>query len=111
MNETEDLEMQPQRPTRVNFKESGSEKQEDEKEVDEELPVVCRHGATDQQRREDLENAIAWLRKELQAMRSQDRSLAKQLIGLRTKIQTILKGENDESFDSDEVDQVDSRTA
>ena len=107
----------PSRPAertgRVTFKETANDiASQGEDEVSDEVPIVCRHGATDQQRREDLENAIAWLRKELQAMRSQDRTLAKQLIGLRSKIQEIMKGEGDadESGDLDATDGVDTRT-
>lgn len=58
-------------------------------------PRICAEGASDEERRRYLETALSWLKNELREMRSQDRSLAKQLIGLRTKIQTIVQGEDD----------------
>ena len=54
-------------------------------------PNICRNGASNKERYAYLEAALHWLKDELQQMRSQDRSLAKQLIGLRAKIQNIMQ--------------------
>ena len=58
-------------------------------------PRVCGEGASDEERCRYLESALSWLKDELREMRSQDRSLAKQLIGLRSKIQNIVQGDED----------------
>ena len=58
-------------------------------------PSICEKGASDEERRKYLESALSWLKDELREMKSQDRSLAKQLIGLRTKIQDIMQGNDD----------------
>lgn len=57
-------------------------------------PSICAEGASNEERCRYLEDALCWLKEELRAMRSQDRSLAKQLIGLRTKIQNIVQNED-----------------
>ena len=64
-------------------------------------PVICREGASDKERCQYLEAALIWLKDELREMRCQDRSLAKQLIGLRTKIQSIVQGGEDDFYASD----------
>ena len=64
-------------------------------------PNACREGASDKERCQYLEAALMWLKDELREMRCQDRSLAKQLIGLRTKIQNIMQGSDDEFYASD----------
>lgn len=61
-------------------------------------PSICEKGASDEERRGYLESALSWLKDELREMKSQDRSLAKQLIGLRTKIQDIVQGNDDYTF-------------
>ena len=73
-------------------------------------PILCRHGVSDAERKADLENALGWLRKELQDMKTQDRVLAKQLIGLRAKIQHMVKNAmfEDMGYDSDEDSDQDS---
>lgn len=73
------------------------------------VPVIrCRgSGVTDAERQADFENALDWLRKELKAMQTQDRVLAKQLIGLRSKIQNITK-ESEEYFNEHELEITES---
>ena len=66
-----------------------------------EPPNVCREGASDKERCQYLEAALLWLKDELREMRCQDRSLAKQLIGLRTKIQNIMQGGEEDFYASD----------
>lgn len=67
-------------------------------------------GVSDAERQADFENALEWLRRELQAMQTQDRVLAKQLIGLRSKIQNITK-ESEEYFNDHEMDTTDNTEA
>ena len=64
-------------------------------------PNVCGEGASDKERCQYLEAALLWLKDELREMRCQDRSLAKQLIGLRTKIQNIMQGGDEDFYSSD----------
>ena len=66
-------------------------------------PNVCGEGASDKERCQYLEAALLWLKDELREMRCQDRSLAKQLIGLRTKIQNIMQGGDEEDFYSSDT--------
>ena len=76
------------------------------------VPVIRGRGSgvSDAERQADFENALDWLRRELQAMQTQDRVLAKQLIGLRSKIQNITK-ESEEYFNDHEMDTTDSTEA
>lgn len=73
------------------------------------VPVIRSRGSgvSDAERQADFENALDWLRKELKAMQTQDRVLAKQLIGLRSKIQNISK-ESEEYFNDNDMDTTDS---
>ena len=66
-----------------------------------EPPNVCQEGASNKERYQYLEAALLWLKDELREMRCQDRSLAKQLIGLRTKIQNIMQGGDDDFYASE----------
>lgn len=51
----------------------------------------------------DIENGLRWIRKELSAMREQDRVLTKQLIGMRSKVNEISQMvEADENANEDE---------
>lgn len=76
------------------------------------VPVIRSRGSgvSEAERQADFENALDWLRRELQAMQTQDRVLAKQLIGLRSKIQNITK-ESEEYFNDHEMDTTDSTEA
>lgn len=64
-------------------------------------PSVCGKGASNKERCQYLQAAVMWLKVELREMRCQDRSLAKQLIGLRTKIQNIMQRSEDDFYASD----------
>ena len=49
----------------------------------------------------DLQNAIMWLRKELQEMKLQDKNLARQMINLRTRIKNMMKVDETDVNESD----------
>ena len=56
------------------------------------FPVIQRDGASMAEREVDLQNAIMWLRRELQEMQLQDKNLARQMIYL--KLTTVKKFES-----------------
>lgn len=72
------------------------------------IPVIQREGATIAERQVDLQNAIAWLRSELQEMQLQDRDLARQMIALRKRIKNMAKVDGDELNDSGITESFDS---
>lgn len=116
VNETDDAKLEQQR--RVNFSDEldsreffhedivGGDKRASEKSN--KIPVIQREGATIAERQVDLQNAIAWLRRELQAMQSQDRDLARQMIALRKRIKNMAKMDGDEMNDSGITESFDS---
>jgi len=53
------------------------------------FPDVKRKNMTAEERTRDIEIGLTWIRRELNEMRAQDRSLTKELIGLRSKVQEI----------------------
>lgn len=116
VNETDDAKLEQQR--RVNFNDEldsreffredvvGGDKRASEK--GNKIPVIQREGATIAERRVDLQNAIAWLRRELQEMQLQDRELARQMIALRKRIKNMTKVDGDEMNDSGITESFDS---
>lgn len=65
------------------------------------VPVIQRDGASMTERELDLQNAIMWLRKELQEMKLQDKNLARQMINLRTRIKNMMKVDETDVNESD----------
>lgn len=65
------------------------------------VPVIPRDGASMTEREVDLQNAIMWLRKELQEMKLQDKNLARQMINLRTRIKNMMKVDETDVNESD----------
>ena len=117
LNETDDAKLEQQR--RVNFIEEpetreflndsviNSEKVGSEKGS--KVPVIQREGATIAERQVDLQNAITWLRKELQELQLQDKNLARQLIALRQRIKNMTRVEGDDILnDSEATESFDS---
>lgn len=116
VNETDDAKLEQQR--RVNFSDEldsreffhedivGGDKCASEKSN--KIPVIQREGATIAERQVDLQNAIAWLRRELQEMQSQDRDLARQMIALRKRIKNMAKMDGDEMNDLGITESFDS---
>ena len=117
LNETDDAKLEQQR--RVNFIEEpetreflndsviNSEKVGSEKGS--KVPVIQREGATIAERQVDLQNAITWVRKELQELQLQDKNLARQLIALRQRIKNMTRVEGDDILnDSEATESFDS---
>lgn len=117
LNETDDAKLEQQR--RVNFIEEpetreflndsviNSEKVGREKGS--KVPVIQREGATIAERQVDLQNAITWVRKELQELQLQDKNLARQLIALRQRIKNMTRVEGDDILnDSEATESFDS---
>lgn len=117
LNETDDAKLEQQR--RVNFIEepetreflndsvTNSEKVGSEKGS--KVPVIQREGATIAERQVDLQNAITWVRKELQELQLQDKNLARQLIALRQRIKNMTRVEGDDILnDSEATESFDS---
>lgn len=117
LNETDDAKLEQQR--RVNFIEEpetreflndsvmNSEKVGGEKGS--KVPVIQREGATIAERQVDLQNAITWVRKELQELQLQDKNLARQLIALRQRIKNMTRVEGDDILnDSEATESFDS---
>lgn len=114
VNETDDAKLE----RRVNFNDEldtreffhedmvGGDKCGSEKSN--KIPVIQREGATIAERQVDLQNAIAWLRRELQEMQLQDRDLARQMIALRKMIKNMAKVDGDELNDSGITESFDS---
>jgi len=110
-NATDDFKLEQQR--RVNF----NDEPESRKFMNEDLisggktnkiPVIQREGATMAERETDLQNAIVWLRRELQEMQLQDKNLARQMIGLRARIKNMMKLEENDVNESDTTESFES---
>lgn len=117
LNETDDAKLEQQR--RVNFSDdkesreflSGDVVSGDKRgsEKGNKIPVIQREGATIAERQVDLQNAIAWVRKELQELQLQDKNLARQLIALRQRIKNMMKVDGDDILnDSETTESFDS---
>ena len=86
----------------INSEKVGSEKGS-------KVPVIQREGATIAERQVDLQNAITWVRKELQELQLQDKNLARQLIALRQRIKNMTRVEGDDILnDSEATESFDS---
>ena len=97
-NATDDFKIEQQ--NRVNFNDEPESRRINKDLVEggkaNRIPVIQREGATMAEREVDLQNAIIWLRRELQEMQLQDKNLARQMIYLRAKIKNMMKvDEND----------------
>ena len=106
INETDDFKLEQQR--RVNFHDEPETRQfygEDlvgaAKAKGSKVPVIQREGATIAERQVDLQNAIIWLRRELQEMQLQDKNLARQMIKLRARIKNMMKIDESDVSESD----------
>lgn len=116
VNETDDTKLEQQR--RVNFNDepesreffSGDLVGEDKRASDKsnKIPVIQRKGATIAERQVDLQNAIVWLRRELQEMQLQDKNLARQMIDLRKRIKNMMKVDGDDMNDLETTESFDS---
>lgn len=117
LNETDDTKLEQQR--RVNFNEEPESREffnedmvgGDSKHASEKsnkIPVIQREGATIAERQVDLQNAIVWLRRELQEMQLQDKNLARQMIALRKRIKNMMKVDGDDINDLDTTESFDS---
>lgn len=116
INETDDSKLEQQR--RVNFNDEpesreffsgdmvGADNRGSEKSN--KIPVIQREGATIAERQVDLQNAIVWLRRELQEMQLQDKNLARQMIALRKRIKNMMKVDGDDLNDLDTTESFDS---
>ena len=103
-NETDDFKLEQQR--RVNFNREPETRQFTSKELvgggkTNKIPVIKREGATMAEREIDLQNAIVWLRRELQEMQLQDKNLARQMIYLRARIKNMMKLDESDVNESD----------
>ena len=117
INETDDTKLEQQQ-RRVNFNDEpesreffsgdmvGADNRGSEKSN--KIPVIQREGATIAERQVDLQNAIVWLRRELQEMQVQDKNLARQLIALRKRIKNMMKVDGDDLNDLDTTENFDS---
>ena len=113
VNATDDFKLEQQR--RVNFKDEPESRQfmSDDlvgggKTKANKIPVIQREGATMAERQVDLQNAIVWLRRELQEMQLQDKNLARQMIRLRARIKNMMKVDEGDVNESDPTDSFDA---
>ena len=106
MSRTNDSK-QEQQQRRVNFNDACGMRAFTTKDLtvtggkEHKVPVIQRDGASMTERELDLQNAIMWLRKELQEMKLQDKNLARQMINLRTRIKNMMKVDETDVNESD----------
>lgn len=110
-NETDDYKLEQQR--RVNFNDDPETRQFTSGDLvgggkTTKIPVVRREGATMAERQVDLQNAIVWLRRELQEMQLQDKNLARQMIKLRARIKNMMKVDESDVNESDPTESFDA---
>ena len=113
VNATDDFKLEQQR--RVNFNDEPDLRQfmNDDmvgggKTKANKIPVIQREGATMAERQVDLQNAIVWLRRELQEMQLQDKNLARQMIRLRARIKNMMKIDEGDVNESEPTDSFDA---